>query len=196
VGCIVVPAPHVFEAVRECAQENVKFCPIISSGFSEIGNREEENKIVRLAREHHMRILGPNIFGVFSAPSSLNATFGPSNIRSGNIAIITQSGALGIAMIGKTTVDNIGLSAIISVGNKSDINETDLLEYLVHHDATKVIMIYIEGLREGDRFIQALRKTTKKKPVVVVKAGRSSEEPWRQPPIRALWRGQMKFSII
>jgi acyl-CoA synthetase (NDP forming) len=76
-------------------------------------------------------------------------------------------------MIGKTTVDNIGLSAIISVGNKSDINETDLLEYLVHHDATKVIMIYIEGLKEGDRFIQALRKTTKEKPVVVVKAGRS-----------------------
>jgi len=173
IGCIVVPAPHVFDAVRECAQEKVKFCIIISSGFSEIGNREEENKIARFAREHHMRILGPNIFGVFSASSSLNATFGPSNIRPGNIAIITQSGALGIAMIGKTTVENIGLSAIISVGNKSDINETDLLEYLEHHDATKVIMIYIEGLKEGDRFIQALRKTTKEKPVVVVKAGRS-----------------------
>jgi len=82
----------------------------------------------------------------------LNATFGPKNVRSGNIAIITQSGALGIAMIGKTKVENMGLSAIVSVGNKSDINETDLLEYLLHQDLTRVIMIYIEGLKSRRTF--------------------------------------------
>ena len=116
---------------------------------------------------------GPNIFGVYSAPCSLNATFGPKNIRPGNIAIITQSGALGIAMIGKTKVENMGLSAIVSVGNKSDINETDLLEHLLHQDLTKVIMIYIEGLKAGERFVNVLQRTAKQKPVVVVKAGRS-----------------------
>ena len=174
IGCIVVPAPHVFEAVKRCALKGVKFNVIISSGFSEIGNREEETKIVQYARDHHMRVLGPNIFGIFSATSSLNATFGPQKIRPGNIAIITQSGALGIAMIGKTSVENIGLSAIVSVGNKSDIDETDCLEHLLNHAATKVIMIYIEGLKSGDRFVKTLQKTTRIKPVVVVKAGRSA----------------------
>ena len=173
VASIVVPAPLVFDAVKRCGEKGVKFVSIITSGFSEVGNREEENRIVACARDHHMRVLGPNIFGVFSAPCSLNATFGPKDIRSGNIAIITQSGALGIAMIGKTKVENMGLSAIVSVGNKSDINETDLLEYLLHQDLTRVIMIYIEGLKAGERFVNVLQRTAKQKPVVVVKAGRS-----------------------
>jgi acetyl coenzyme A synthetase (ADP forming)-like protein len=175
VGVIVVPAKSVFDVVRGCAEKGVKFAPIISSGFSEIGNREEEKKIVACARDHGMRVLGPNIFGVFSASSSLNATFGPKNIKPGNIAIITQSGALGIAMIGKTTVENIGLSAIVSVGNKSDINETDLLEYFLQHDATRVILIYIEGLKAGERFVRVLQETAKQKPIVILKAGRSKK---------------------
>ena len=78
-----------------------------------------------------MRVLGPNIFGIYSAEASLNATFGSSGVIPGGVAIITQSGALGIAMIGKTAVENIGLSAIVSVGNKTDVDEADLLEYLV-----------------------------------------------------------------
>jgi acetyl coenzyme A synthetase (ADP forming)-like protein len=172
-ACTVVPANLVFDAVKRCAQKRVKFNLIISSGFSEVGNREEEKKIITYAREHGMRVMGPNIFGMFSATSSLNATFGPKSIRSGNIAIITQSGALGIAMIGKTAVENIGLSVMASVGNKADLDESDLLEHLLQDDATKVIMIYIEGLKNGTRFIQVLQNTTRQKPVVVVKAGRS-----------------------
>jgi acetyl coenzyme A synthetase (ADP forming)-like protein len=171
--CTVVPANLVFDTVKRCAEKKVKFNLIITSGFSEVGNREEEKKIVTYAREHQMRVMGPNIFGMFSATSSLNATFGPRHIRSGNIAIITQSGALGIAMIGKTAVENIGLSVMASVGNKADLDESDLLEHLLEDDATKVIMIYIEGLKNGSRFIQVLQNTTRRKPVVVVKAGRS-----------------------
>ncbi len=173
VASVAVPAPLVFEAVKQCGEKGVKFVSVITSGFSEVGNREEENRIVACARDHGMRVLGPNIFGVYSAPCSLNATFGPKNIRPGNIAIITQSGALGIAMIGKTKVENMGLSAIVSVGNKSDISETDLLEHLLHQDLTKVIMIYIEGLKAGERFVNVLQRTARQKPVVVVKAGRS-----------------------
>ncbi|MBU0529118.1 CoA-binding protein, partial [bacterium] len=150
---IVLPAKIVFEALKVCAKKNIQVVTIISSGFSEVGNLEEERKIHSFASEHGMRILGPNIFGHYSAKVSLNATFGPTNIPKGNVAIITQSGALGVAMIGKTAVQNIGLSSIISVGNKSDIDEADLVEYLVKQDDTKSILMYIEGIQKGERLV-------------------------------------------
>ncbi|HXZ37503.1 MAG TPA: acetate--CoA ligase family protein [Thermodesulfobacteriota bacterium] len=173
VASIVIPAKFVYEAVQSCARKKVKYLTIISSGFSEIGNNEEERRIVSYARAHNMRVLGPNIFGVYSAAASLNATFGSSGISPGRVAIITQSGALGIAMIGKTAVENIGLSAIVSVGNKTDVDEADLLEYLVTDPHTKIVLMYIEGVRDGERLIQAVKKTTRKIPVVVIKSGRS-----------------------
>ena len=196
-ACIVVPAHLVFDAVKRCAEKRVKFNLIISSGFSEVGNREEEKKIVAYAREHHMRVMGPNIFGMFSATSSLNATFGPKSIRSGNIAIITQSGALGIAMIGKTAVENIGLSVMVSVGNKADLDESDLLEHLLQDDATKVIMIYIEGLKNGDAFYSgASRRRPGKNPSWSSRPAGRREGPWRRPPIPAPWPAPMRSSII
>jgi acyl-CoA synthetase (NDP forming) len=173
VASIVIPAKFVYEAVQSCARKKVKYLTIISSGFSEIGNNEEERRIVSYANKHHMRILGPNIFGIYSAAASLNATFGSSGISPGRVAIITQSGALGVAMIGKTSVENIGLSAIVSVGNKTDVDEADLLEYLVTDPHTKIVLMYIEGVRDGERLIQAVKKTTQKIPVVVIKSGRS-----------------------
>ena len=173
VACIAIPAKFVFEAVKDCAARGVKYLPIITSGFSEVGNTEEEKQIVSYARKYGMGVLGPNIFGIYSAQVSLNATFGPANVMAGNVAIITQSGALGVAMIGKTAIENIGLSAIVSVGNKSDIDEADLLAYLTRHEGTKVIMMYIEGIKEGEKFIQALKQATQQKPVVVIKSGRS-----------------------
>jgi len=173
VASIVIPAKFVYEAVQSCARKKVKYLTIISSGFSEIGNNEEERRIVSYANEHHMRVLGPNIFGIYSAAASLNATFGSSGISPGRVAIITQSGALGVAMIGKTSVENIGLSAIVSVGNKTDVDEADLLEYLVTDPHTKIVLMYIEGVRDGERLIQAVKKTTQKIPVVVIKSGRS-----------------------
>jgi acetyltransferase len=170
---IVIPAKNVYDAVRECAEKKVRFASIITSGFSEVGNLEEERRIVALAREHGVRVLGPNIFGIYSAAAPINATFGPPDIRPGNVAIITQSGALGIAMIGKTKIENIGLSAIVSVGNKSDLDEADLLQYLVADAGTKVILMYIEGVKEGDRLVEVLHRATPIKPVIVIKSGRS-----------------------
>ncbi len=170
---IAIPAKFVYQAVRQCAKKTVKFLSIISSGFSEIGNLAEEQKITGFAREHGMRVLGPNIFGHYSSAVSLNATFGPGDIKPGNVAIITQSGALGVAMIGKTAIQNIGLSAIISVGNKSDIDEADLLEYLIEHRDTRSILMYIEGVQHGERLVEMLKRATRIKPVVVIKSGRS-----------------------
>lgn len=170
---IVLPAKIVYNALEACAKKNIKMVTIISSGFSEVGNLEEERKLTNFAAKHDIHILGPNIFGHYSAKASLNATFGPTNIPKGNVAIITQSGALGIAMIGKAKVQNIGLSAIISVGNKSDIDEADLVEYLVEQEDTKTILMYIEGIQKGERLVKILKEATKKKPIVVIKSGRS-----------------------
>jgi acetyltransferase len=170
---IAVPAKYVVDAVQACAEKKVKFIQIISSGFSEIGNNEEENKLVEIARQHNCRILGPNIFGLYTAAASLNSTFSASTVMAGNVAILTQSGALGIAMIGKTAVDNIGLSAIVSIGNKCDIDEADLLEYLIEQTLTKVILIYMEGVKNGQRLIETLKNATAKKPVIIIKSGRS-----------------------
>jgi acetyl coenzyme A synthetase (ADP forming)-like protein len=170
---IVLPAKIVYGVLEACAKKNIKVVTIISSGFSEIGNLEEERKLTNFAAKHDIRILGPNIFGHYSAKVSLNATFGPTKIPKGNVAIITQSGALGVAMIGKTAVQNIGLSSIISVGNKSDIDEADLVEYLVDQDDTKSIFMYIEGIHKGQRLVNVLKEATKKKPIIVLKSGKS-----------------------
>jgi len=173
VACIVIPAKLVFDAVKDCAQHGVKFILIITSGFSEVGNIEDEKKIASYAREHGMRVLGPNIFGIYSAATSLDATFGSGKIMPGSVAIITQSGALGAAMIGKTAVENIGLSTMVSVGNKSDIDESDLLEYLMDDQGTKIILLYIEGVKKGERLVKTLKEATKRKPIIMIKAGRS-----------------------
>jgi len=173
VASIAIPAQFVREAVQECAEKGVKHVQIISSGFSEVGKIEEEREIVSIAQSRGMRILGPNIFGLYSSVSSLNSTFSATGILPGHVAILTQSGALGIAMIGKTAVDRIGLSTIVSIGNKSDIDEADLIAYLIPQEQTKVILMYIEGVKEGEKLIQILEKATREKPVVAIKSGRS-----------------------
>ena len=124
---IVIPSAGVLEVVRSCADRGTKFAAIITSGFSEIGNSEVERSMVSYASAHDLRILGPNIIGIYSSSVSMNATFGPGDIPAGNVAIVTQSGALGVAMIGKTKVENIGLSTIVSIGNKADIDEVEIL---------------------------------------------------------------------
>jgi acetyltransferase len=173
VAVIVIPANLVADAVQRCAGRGVRFLPIITSGFSEVGNTDQEQEVLAIARRAGMRVLGPNIFGYYSAASSLNATFGPKGIRPGHVALVTQSGALGVAMMGKTAVEGMGLSAVISVGNKTDIDESDLLEHLVDQPDTRIIMLYIEGVRNGPRLVETLRRTTCRKPVVVIKSGRS-----------------------
>ncbi len=171
---IAIPAPLVFGAVRECAEKGVRYLVIVTSGFSEVGNTAEEAEMVEFALEHRMRILGPNIFGIFSSRCSLNATWGTRDIRPGNVALITQSGALGAALMGRTKTENIGLSAVIPLGNKADLDEADILEYLIPDERSDVILIYAEGIRKGDRLVPVLRRAASVKPVIVIKSGRSS----------------------
>ncbi|OPY06945.1 MAG: Succinyl-CoA ligase (ADP-forming) subunit alpha [Syntrophaceae bacterium PtaB.Bin095] len=174
-ACITIPAKGVYDAIVQCAEKGVRNAVVITSGFSEIGNFEEEKKIVAYARAREMRILGPNVFGVYSSRVGLNATFIAGDIPSGHLAMITQSGALGLTLVGQASVQNIGLSAIVSVGNKADIDESDLLGYLGDHDDTRIVLMYVEGVRDGEKFIRAVGKTTRKKPVIVIKSGRSAK---------------------
>jgi len=175
VAVIAVPAKLVKQVTAECGEKGVKFLVIITSGFSEIGNIKEEKELVEIAHKYNMRILGPNIFGIYYAPMKMNATFGPPNVLPGNIALITQSGALGIALIGKTIAEEIGLSSIVSVGNKADIDDVDLLQFFAEDDYTKVIVIYMEGTKNGRQLLQIAEKVSKDKPLIAIKAGRSEK---------------------
>jgi len=170
---VALPAVYVSEAIEECGRKGVKAVAVISSGFKEVGNARAEGQIVNLSKKYRMRLLGPNIFGVFYAPSKLNATFGPPNVLPGRIAFITQSGALGIALMGWTISEEVGLSAIVSLGNKSDVDDADLLEFFSQDPNTEVIVIYMEGINDGKEFMRVAKKTVMTKPIIVIKAGRS-----------------------
>ena len=172
VSIIVVPAKIAVEAVEKAARKS-KFIIVITSGFSEIGNIEEERKLVEAARKHGARLLGPNVFGIYSAHAPINATFGPENIMKGKIGVVSQSGALGIAMIGRAAEDNMGLSSIVSIGNKADLDEVEILSYLFHDSMTKVIFMYLEGLENGRKFMEVIKSKPDEKKLVVLKAGRS-----------------------
>jgi acetyl-CoA synthetase (ADP-forming) len=176
VAVIAIPAPEVPKAIEECGKKGVKVAVVITAGFSEVGNVELEERIVQIARSYGMRILGPNIFGYAYTPRNINATFGPLEIERGNIALITQSGALGIALMGWTIMNEIGLSALFSIGNMADIDVAELAELLLDDPNTRVIAIYLEGIKPGGgrMFIEKMSKVTVEKPVVVIKAGRTA----------------------
>ena len=164
-----VPAPMVEGVLRECAMKNVKGTVIITSGFSEIGKKKEEQALKDIADKYDIALLGPNTFGFVYTPSNLNASFGPQNVAPGKIAFVSQSGALAISLMGWTMMEKIGLAAVVSLGNKADIGEKELIEYFNDDPNVSVILIYMEGIKDGRQFM-----TTKvKKPVVILKSGTS-----------------------
>jgi acetyl-CoA synthetase (ADP-forming) len=170
---ISIPAPLVAEAVEECGKKGVRAIDIISSGFGEVGNKEEEEKLVEICRKYNMRLLGPNTFGVYYGAKNMNATFGPKEVIPGSVAFISQSGALGIALMGWTILQQIGMSAIISTGNKAEIDDADLLEWLASDPTTNAILMYVEGIGNGQKFMETAKKVVVKKPIVIIKSGRS-----------------------
>jgi acetyltransferase len=172
---VAVPAPCVRDEVEKCGMKGIKHIVIVSSGFKEIGKRKEEMEVLAAARKYGSRILGPNVFGFFSRASDMNCTFGPAQVAKGNIAIITQSGALGIALIGKTIEERIGLSGIISLGNKSDISEVELIQHFDADPHTKVILLYLEGTKRGRDLMEVAKKVVRRKPIVCIKSGSSQK---------------------
>lgn len=168
---VSVPAAIVPQVISECVQKKVKNAIIISSGFSEVGNNGLEDEIKRITQKSNMRILGPNTMGYKNASDNLDASFVFGMPRKGNLALISQSGALGMGMIYLANNEFVGLSKIIGVGNKLDIDDDDLIDYFAQDPETKVIGLYIEAVKNGRDFMNSIKAC--KKPVLVIKAGSS-----------------------
>ncbi|MHC1580631.1 acetate--CoA ligase family protein [Methanopyrus sp.] len=175
---IVVPAPIVPEIVREAGEAGVKYCVVISAGFSEAGNEELERELVRAAREAGVRIVGPNCLGIINARSGLNASFAAEMPPAGSIAFVSQSGALATSVIdwfssGDVGAIGVGFSKFVSLGNAADLDFPDFLEYLAGDEETDVVVLYLEGVKDGDAFAEALSACAGRKPVIVLKGGRT-----------------------
>jgi acetyl coenzyme A synthetase (ADP forming)-like protein len=184
---IAVPAKYVLNVLEDAWKKGVKAAAIITSGFGEVGNTELEDEVKRIILRAGIRVLGPNCLGVYDAYTGIDMLFLPEtktlmnkNVviatprpTPGNIAVVTQSGAFGAAAIDSLAGQEMGLSKLISFGNKIDVAEQDILLYLLQDEKTKVILLYIEGIIDGRKFMEAAEKVTKHKPVIALKAGKT-----------------------
>ena len=170
---VVIPYPHVPEALRTCGQKGIPAAIVISAGFREAGREglERELELVSIAHQYNIRLVGPNCLGVIDTFTPLNATFAAGNPPSGPLAFMSQSGALGTAVLDIALAGRLGLSKFVSLGNKADVSEIDLLEAWKDDGHTRVILIYTEGMPNGQEFIRVARRVTQKKPVVAIKSG-------------------------
>ena len=169
---ITVPVKLVAQVAEECGQKGIKALSVITSGFSEVGRKDLEDELINIAHKHGMCILGPNIVGTLSNSDKLNASFAPFLPFPGKATLITQSGALLIAMDAITYTRKVGFDKMISIGNMADVDFADLITWLDTDENTSCICLYIEGFKDGRKFIDASRKT--KKPIIALKAGVSA----------------------
>ncbi len=180
---LIVPAVSVPAALAECGQKGIRGAIVISAGFKELGpsGAQLEQAVRDRARSLGIRLIGPNCFGLINGSPSfrLNATFGRSMPKFGNIALISQSGAIGVNALEYAIAEEVGLSKFASIGNKADVNESDLLAYMRDDPETDVIMLYLEDLVNPAEFMRIARETTshpeRPKPILAIKAGRTRE---------------------
>ena len=172
----IVPPRYVISGLDDIAKKNCKAVIVISAGFKEVGaeGAQLEQELVKKAKQYGMKVLGPNCLGIISPSSKVNASFAAEMPIQGNISFISQSGALLTAVLDWSMEEGIGFSKIISLGNKAVLDEIDFLEYLGEDPDTEVILGYIEGVEEGQRFMKVAQQVTRKKPVLLIKAGSTS----------------------
>ncbi len=170
---ILIPAPAVAAAVAACGRRGLRAVIVLSGGFAESGPEgvARQAELVATARRYGMRLLGPNGVGLLAAHTGFNATFIGRMPPAGRIALLSQSGAVGGALIDWACGQGVGLSYFVSIGNRGDVDEAELLAYLAHDRHTAVIAVYLEGLTEGRRFLDVARAVGRHKPIVVFKAG-------------------------
>ena len=176
-GVIVVPGERVLEVARECGEKGTRALVVISAGFGEIGSEGvlRQAELLKLCREYGMRLVGPNCLGVINTDPeiSLNATFAPEFPQEGRVGFLSQSGALGLALIDSARARGLGLSSFVSVGDKADISGNDLLQYWEGDERTELILLYLESFGNPRRFARIARRVGRSKPIVAVKSGRS-----------------------
>jgi len=166
---IAIPAEAVPKVLKQCGKKRIREIIIISAGFQEVGNIKLQNKINKLKEKYKMNILGPNCFGIVNPKISLDTTFANTTPKKGNIAFISQSGALWSYIADL----NLGFSGFVSLGNMADLGFNEFLEYYIKDKSTKKIILYIEKLKEGNKFIELCKST--KKEIIVIKAGKTEQ---------------------
>ena len=171
---IATPAKTVPGVIRDCGEHGIKAAIILTAGFSEMGRKGEklQAEVTETARRYDMRIIGPNCLGVMRPEIGLNATFSRSNARPGNLALVSQSGALCTAILDWAEARGVGFSTVVSLGDAADIDFGDVLDYLAMDGKTHSVLLYVEGIRKPRRFMSGLRVAARLKPVIAVKAGR------------------------
>ena len=174
---IATPAKTVPDIVEQCGKAGVKGVIIVSAGFKETGaeGKALEDKILEYARKYGVRVIGPNCIGVIRPWNNLNATFVDKMPKPGHVAFLSQSGALGAAILDWAIHENVGFSSFVSVGSMVDVDFGDLIDYFGTDPKTKSILMYVEGITEARKFMSAARHFARTKPIVVVKSGRFSE---------------------
>lgn len=170
---IVVPAQLVPKVLTECVDKEIPFAIIISAGFAEMGaaGKDLQNQIKEIIKASPIRVIGPNCLGVFNTSANFNATFAAPKIIKGNVSAVFQSGALGVALFDWAQKYHFGFSKFVSLGNKADIEESELIEYLANDPDTKIIAIYLEEVANPQKFLDVCRRATEKKPVIILKGG-------------------------
>ncbi|MFL5137539.1 MAG: acetate--CoA ligase family protein [Microvirga sp.] len=174
VAVFAIPAKFVAGALVECGEKKIPGAVLIPSGFAETGNHEGQDEIQKIGRKYNIRLMGPNIYGFYYTPEHLCATFCTAYDVQGKVALSSQSGGIGMAIIGFSRSAKMGVSAIVGLGNKSDIDEDDLLTFFEQDDNTQVIAQHCEDLKDGRAFAEVAKRVSKKKPVIMLKAGRTS----------------------
>ena len=169
---VTVPVKLVCQVAEECGQKGIKALSVITSGFSEVGRRDLEDELLEITHRYGMCVLGPNIVGTLSNSDALNASFAPFLPFPGKATLITQSGALLIAMDAITYTRKVGFDKMISIGNMADVDFADLITWLDSDENTSCVCLYIEGFKDGRKFIEACQKTNK--PIIALKAGVSA----------------------
>ena len=170
---IVVPAAIVLDVMEECGQKGVEAAIVISAGFEEIGKEgaERQRRLVEIAEEHEIRVLGPNVLGVIDTACPLNASFAAHMPGKGKLGFMSQSGALCVAVLDLAVAEGIGFSRFVSLGNKADVNETALFRQWREDPGTEAALAYIEGVSDGQAFVEAAQALAGQKPVVALKSG-------------------------
>jgi len=170
---ISVPAALVPDVIPSLAEKKVPVAVVVSSGFAEAGNPELQQKLVSIARQHGVKIIGPNTYGVYSPWYNLSLSFTIPYEHKGRLAVVCQSGGVGMAAFGYARWKKIGISINVGLGNMSDVDHADLLWYFYADENTKAIALHMESIRDGRKFIETAKVVSKKKPIVVLKAGRT-----------------------
>lgn len=175
--CIAIPAPFVKGILEDSAKKNAKSAIIITAGFKETGEEgaKLEKEIIETAKAHGIRLLGPNCLGLMTPAAKLNASFAASNPTEGNIAFLSQSGAFCTAILDMSLEKNVGFSHFISLGNKSDLNENDIVKYWLEDDEVKVMGAYLEEIYDGQNLLNIVEKSETKKPLIIFKPGKTQE---------------------